>query len=545
MKRIIYPFIGVGILFLLSLSSCRLTSEYSDANVNDAIVIDKYTKTITDTNPATWGPVNTHDPKLFQDDDGTYYVFSTDASIGNTWQGGIQVRKSKDLINWECLSTPALGKWDEDLKSWCGFTSDDAAYTWAPTVIKFNGKYYMYHGVIVDVADNASRPRAWIGLAIADKVTGPYLPAHEYDPSTYTSSTVVRYTFTRTSGTIDADCLNEGAGSWSKGFGAIDPEIIWDANGDMWMTYGSWKGGIAILRLNNNTGMPLNGYPADTISGGYGTQIAGGNGVASEGACLFRYGDYYYLFYSLGDLGYDYSVRVGRRPVSQGIAGPYYDASGKDLTTLTWNDSHQYGNKILGAHQFSGEYGWRCPGGQSILVAQNGKIFMAHHTRTNFKQSWWFYLQVRQLYFTEDGWPVVNPNEYYGETLRTMTAQEVSGSYKVIHTIRGATWAKFTNYEGVQSSSNVNSEDANETLSVAITLNSDGTVSGAYTGTWSVSGSNITIILKTTSGSSIGTYKGIVSEAVDWARKDNTNRKTITFTTFCPETGEYFFGNKD
>jgi arabinan endo-1,5-alpha-L-arabinosidase len=529
----------------LILFSCRLSSEYDATGVDDTIVINKYTRTITDSNPATWGPVNTHDPKLFQDDDGTYYVFSTDASIGNTWTGGIQVRKSKDLINWECLSTPALGSWDEDLKAWCGFASDDAAFTWAPTVVKLNGKYYMYHGVIVDVSDNNSRPRAWIGLAIADTVTGPYVPAHQYDPDTYSTSTVVRYTFTRTAETLDADCLNEGAGSWSKGFGAIDPEIIRDVDGNLWMTYGSWKGGIAIMRLDNSTGMPLSGYPADTITGGYGTQIAGGNGVASEGACIFQHGDYYYLFYSLGDLGYDYSVRVGRRPVTDGIDGPYYDASGKDLTTLTWNDSHRYGNKILGAHQFEGEYGWRCPGGQSILTTQDGKIFIAHHTRTNFKQSWWFYLQVRQLYFTDDGWPVVNPNEYYNETLRTMDTTEVAGSYKMIHTIRGSTWGTFTNYEGSTSSGNVNLEDANESTSVPVTLKSDGTLSGDYAGTWTLSGYSITINLQDPSGTAIGTYRGVVSEAVDWARKDNSNRKTITITTFSPDTGEYFYGNKD
>ncbi|ADN02413.1 hypothetical protein STHERM_c14730 [Spirochaeta thermophila DSM 6192] len=536
---------------LILLLSCRVGSEYAPTDTpvdvgEDPAITEKYTRSIDIYDPTTWGPLNVHDPELFQDDDGTFYVFSTDASIGNTWQGGVQVRRSKDLVHWECLPEPALGMWDEEMKEWLGFPSDAEAYTWAPSVVKLNGRYYMYHGVIVEVPDNDNRPRAWIGLAIADTPTGPYLPADEYDPSTYSCSTVVRYTFTRTPGTIDEDCLNESGGDWSKGFGAIDPEVVFDVEGNMWLTYGSWKGGIAILQLDPTTGMPINGYPADTIENGYGTLIAGGNGIAIEGACIFPYGDYYYLFYSLGDLLYDYSIRVGRRPISEGIAGPYYDSEGRDLTTLTWEESHRYGNKILGAHQFEGHYGWRNPGGQSLLITQDGKILMAHHTRTTFRESWYFYLQVRQIYFTEDGWPVANPNEYAGETLREVSPTEFAGTYKVIHTKRGTSWGFVSTYEGTQSSDEVNLEDAIETVSENVTFHSEGTISGAYQGTWSISNHyHITIQLEDNQGTPIGTYKGIVSDALDWSRTGDVERHTLTFTTFCPETGEYFFGNKE
>jgi arabinan endo-1,5-alpha-L-arabinosidase len=126
-----------------------------------------------------------------------------------------------------------------------------------------------------------------------------------------------------------------------------------------------------------------------------------------------------------------------------------------------------------------------------------------------------------------------------------MDTTEVAGSYKMIHTIRGSTWGTFTNYEGSTSSGNVNLEDANESTSVPVTLKSDGTLSGDYAGTWTLSGYSITINLQDPSGTAIGTYRGVVSEAVDWARKDNSNRKTITITTFSPDTGEYFYGNKD
>ena len=47
-----------------------------------------------------WGTLGAHDPSIFKDKD-TYYVFSTDARVGGNATPAIQIRKSKDLINWE------------------------------------------------------------------------------------------------------------------------------------------------------------------------------------------------------------------------------------------------------------------------------------------------------------------------------------------------------------------------------------------------------------------------------------------------------------
>ena len=67
-------------------------------------------------------------------------------------------------------------------------------------------------------------------------------------------------------------------------------------------------------------------------------------------------------------------------------------------------------------------------------------------------------------------------------------------------------------------------------------------MSGAYTGTWSLSGDGYTF---TVSLDGTGTFKGYVLKAVDWARKKGKNRQTITFTAFDGEkSGEYFWGNR-
>lgn len=539
-----------------SSTSSTAVSEFASSYVSTKYSTSTAAVTASDANPATWGALNCHDPDIFQDTDGTYYVFSTDASYGGVWGGGIQVRKSTDLVNWTCLSSPAITVWDQEMLNWCGFSATYASggtattpYTWAPCVVKLNGKYYMYHGVITTLAGQI---RAWIGLAIADSVTGPYIPAASYNSTTYPTSTVVRYTWTATTGTITAGSLNVSGGSYNTGYGAIDPSLTYDTSGNLWMSYGSWKGGIAILQLDASTGLPTVGAPADLYSGGVGTQIAGGNGAAYEGSCVVNLSgsSYYYLLMCSGNVTSDYSVRIGRCLKSSGINGSYVDSQGNSLTGVTSTKGtstnfHLYGNKLMGSSAFSGEYGWRAPGGPSLLVnASDGRMFLAVHTRTNFLASYYFYLQIHQLYLTSDGWLVVNPNEYYDESLTTIPASSFVGTYDSIYTVRSSTYGSFTEDGGTVDSS-VDLADANETTSKSIIFNADGSIGGSYTGTWALSGGyNLTLTLKDSSGTTLGTYIGVVTNAVDWARiGTSVTRRTISFTTFCASTGEYFYGN--
>ena len=47
-----------------------------------------------------WGPYNTHDPSIIKAGE-YYYSYSTDVAFGGGVPAGIQVRKSKDLVNWQ------------------------------------------------------------------------------------------------------------------------------------------------------------------------------------------------------------------------------------------------------------------------------------------------------------------------------------------------------------------------------------------------------------------------------------------------------------
>lgn len=548
-----------------------------------------------------WGAINCHDPKIFQDDDGTYYVYSTDAAVGGAGQKGVQIRSSTDLVHWTSLAQSAIQhKWDKNWLKWVNFNMSNAS-TWAPTVIKQNSLYYMFHGIITD-SRSPGYPDAAITMAISSSATGPFYPAStaalkdekiksvlENLNITYTQSMLVRYGYYDRSFDFDADesitefpMNNTGTydtynemdadiNSMSYGFGCIDPEFVIDVstgkNAEFTVagrkcygiTYGSWKGGIALMYVDSTSLKPVNSEgnemdaPADSESGAFGKLVAGGFGAAYEGAQLIYNSEngWYYVFVSMGNLDNEYRVGVGR---SKDVYGPYLDGSGRNmkLEPMVASDYHEIGSKIMGGEQLKCDYGWRCPGGESILRTNDGKIVFACHSRTSFLPGYFFFLQVRQMFFTKEGWPVLNHNEYYAdenfkEELVPLTAEDVAGTYNAILTVRGNTVKNYTPY-GATMPAEVHYEDAVPTDSKELVLNKDGTVGGKnYSGAWTLAsdGYSIKVDLKTAKGKSIGTFNGYVLNAVDWALKTPTARKTVTFTTFDGEkTGEYFWGNK-
>lgn len=562
----------------IALIGCASTgSSSSGAGVTSSVINAKYqNKGFNQAAMTTWGALNCHDPKLFQDDDGTYYVYSTDASIGNMHQRGLQVRTSKDLITWKCLPQSAIrNNWDKDMLDWVGQTNGNAT-SWAPTVIKQNGKYYMFHGIITDavIDGDEGRPAAWIGLAISDKPEGPFIPAHKYDSTTYKQSALVRYvwstrpTDTKTPGMNYRACKNNGGYSWFEGFGAIDPEFVYDITtgqmmtdefGDYYMTYGSWKAGIALITVDNETFKPtykgkVLDRPLDETEGASGIKLAGGYGAPWEGAQLIYNSEtgYYYLFCSTGNLDNDYSVRVGR---SKNVEGPFVDAQNQRMVDAYDASCRTTGHKILGAFVLGDGLGWRSLGGMSLLkitdtdtLTGKNKMVLCSHARTNFQPSFYFYVQTRQLYFTKDGWPVLNPNEYSGENLKQFTVADLAGTYDVVMTVRSIEKGDVPAFGGILNS-NINKADGMETESVEVTFNPDGTISGAYTGKWTLAtdGYNAEFSLEK-DGKYLGKFNGLFTPAIDWAKKEG-NRNVITFSAVCgelnqPKTGEHLFGNK-
>ena len=343
--------------------------------------------------PAAWGARHAHDPTVVRDDDGTYYMFSTD-SVANSEDipAGVHVRRSADLVSWTYTGT-ALNGVPGPAAKWTG-----AQGLWAPEVVRWaSGDWHMYYSASTFGSNTSA-----IGLAVASSLAGPW----------------------QDHGIVVAT----RAGEHSQN--AIDAAVTFDADGTPWLTYGSFFSGIYILPLDRASGQPL-------VKGDLGTVIAcrpKSVEGAVEGAFILRRPEdgRYVLFASYDSLFSSYNVRVA---VADAITGPYRDVRGQAMTDLEAPPA-SVGTKVLGSHQFDGATGWLAPGHNSVLTQEgpDGKpeYFMVHHVRFAADPSE-HVVQLRRLFFNTAGWPVVSPQPFAGrDTEVPATADPVAGPWQVL-----------------------------------------------------------------------------------------------------------------
>ena len=346
------------------------------------------------TQPEEWGAVNAHDPSIVKGDDGRWYVFSTDASAGDVHRCGVQVRVSDDLINWEYLGTAF-----EDYETACaaeiaaaGLKPEEHQGLWAPEAVKVGDQWRLYYS-----ASTFGSTRSAIGMAVSDSVTGPWEDR----------GIVIR---------SDANAVSKP--------NAIDPCLFEDPSGKQYMTWGSFFGGIWLTGLNE-----------EGFAEGDPVRIAGFRGCRAEGSYLvwLPQTEYYYLFVSYGSLSEDYNIRVGR---SKTVGGPYLDANGRNLADLVAANEARIGVKLMGGYQLLHDpgagfsKGIKAPGHCSVAV-EGDRLWLCHHTRTQTLEGWWFAMQIRPMFLSMDGWPLVMPMSYQGEEFSPVT-EITEGAYNLI-----------------------------------------------------------------------------------------------------------------
>src|SRR5580704_13933267 len=193
-----------------------------------------------------------HDPSIIRQNS-TYYVFSTDASSS---QGGfIPIRCSTDKIAWT-----ACGYVFTTLPSWISGAVPQATEIWAPDISYFNSLYHVYYAAS-SFGSNVSA----IGLVT----------------NTTLDSTDPNYSW------VDQGPILQSSGS--DNFNAIDPNILIDASGNVWLTYGSFWNGIFQQQINPATGLLIAGQTPINLASRPAVQS---NPI--EGASLIQYGGYYY-----------------------------------------------------------------------------------------------------------------------------------------------------------------------------------------------------------------------------------------------------------
>lgn len=301
------------------------------------------------------GDLRTHDPGLVVGtDEHPWFVFSTgDPRVG---LGAIQVRTSPDGVEWtyagEAWTPSEEPRWAVD--EIAGITN-----FWAPEVIEHDGSWYLYYSASTFGSNTSA-----IGLRTAEQL----------DATNPAAGWTERGEVISSDGTVD--------------YNAIDPAVLVDEDGTGWMAFGSFWGGIQMVELDFPSGLTAPGAKVFNIAS-RGTAV---NAIEAP-ALLFREG-WYYLFMSFDSCcqgtSSTYNINVGR---SEDVRGPYIDADGVPLTDGG-------GTLLLGTE--GNRIG---PGGQS--VSENHIAY--HYYDDNLGGD--FQLAVRELGWTEDGWPVVSTDQ--------------------------------------------------------------------------------------------------------------------------------------
>jgi arabinan endo-1,5-alpha-L-arabinosidase len=542
-------------IITLSFSGCKKDDITPDGNDggNDTIssftipdYADDYSSIASWADRNKWNLANVHDPSVAFFN-GYYYMYGTDASYGNTavGHGHFQGKRSKDLVNWEWVGGPFYDppSWVADslnaIRSRMGLNviaKNDIVYGyWAPVIrrITVGGKELlrMYYCIIIDNYiktgkantsanfDGSWTERAFIGMCESTDPAG----AVWTDKGFVTCSSSDRgKNFTRS-----------GLSDWNAYFyyNAIDPTYIVTPEGKHYLIHGSWHSGFALLQIDAMTGKPLKklGEPyannVSELTARYGlrigTRTASSRWQGSEAPEIIFKDGYYYLFIAYDGLDIPYNTRVVRSP---NIEGPYLDINGRNCTTGS-GDCYPI---VIHPYKFNLSYGW--------VGISHCCIFQNENTDE------WFYMSQGRLPVNVGGnaysnaimmghvrrivwcpaspdepdnlWPIALPERYaavpdYG----IITKDSLVGTWQHID-------LKY-NY-GAQDGAS------------ALTLNADGTMTGALTGNWSYNATKKQLTL--------GNVVVCVEREVDW--EANPRRVTFVYAGIAKNLNTTYWGKK-
>lgn len=322
----------------LPLSLCALLSAFT---VNMAATADTQ--------------VSIHDSVMAQED-GTYYLFSTGP--------GITVYSSQDRQSWT-----HTGQVFEPEPTWAReVVPEFAGHLWAPDIIEHEGQFYLYYSVSA-----FGRNTSAIGVTVNQTL----------DPASSDYQWIDH-------GVVLQSVPNRDL--WN----AIDPHVIVDEDDVAWMSFGSFWGGIKLVRLADSlteVAQPEEWHTLAKLERPAFTNDSEAGPAEIEAPFIFPHGDYYYLFVSYGKCcrGEEstYHLAVGR---ATGIRGPYLDQDGVDMAAGG-------GSVIL-----KGNEDWYGLGHNSVYSfdGQDYLVFHAYEAADDGLQK----LKIAPIEWA-DGWPVV------------------------------------------------------------------------------------------------------------------------------------------
>ena len=456
--------------------------------------------------------VTSHDPGIIKAN-GRYYIFGSHRAFA----------KSTDLQHWEYFTNNLVTDYQSVLGDiWEAWPKQDTnpdltGNMWAPEVVwnPTMNKWCMYLSIN---GGGAQYQKTVMVLLTADDIEGDWTYVGPVIYSGFSAANADQTDVYRVLG--EGADLSRYDNLQDTGINAIDASVKYDGD-DMWMALGSWFGGIWMIKLDPATGLRDYSTTYETVpnvsDAYYGHKLAGGYGNSGEGVALTKQGDYWYMFLSYGGLTQTggYQMREFR---SENITGPYVDQNGNPAVYTEGvpdDKAFNRGLRLLSSYDQTGSENVKtAQGGNAILTDDDGNVYNVFHTRFvrtegNLEEH---QVRVQPMVVSPDGWLVMAPYEKSGSLAQrdSYTAEQVAGDYKfVVHN-------PVAFYAG--------GGDSSDAIYHArtVTLNADGTIGGAATGSWSVDGTTVSMTIDTAEEGSLlhGSY-------------------TATLGTQTTETGDY------
>lgn len=284
------------------------------------------------------GDTSAHDPTMVKTPSGTYILATTGDNIA--------LKTSTDRTNFR-----NAGSAFPNGAPWTRTYTGGSANLWAPDISYQNGQYYLYYS-----ASTFGSRKSAIFLA--------------------TSSTGASGSWQDKGLVIESSNSND--------YNAIDPNLIVDAQGQWWLSFGSFWTGIKMIQLNPSTGKRSNNNIISLAS----RPDAGG---AIEAPYIIRRGNYYYLWVAFdkccNGAASTYRIMVGR---STSVTGPYVDRNGRQMM-------QGGGTQVLASH--GSIHG---PGHMAVFADVDADVLVYHY----YNDGGAALLGINLLRY-EDGWPVV------------------------------------------------------------------------------------------------------------------------------------------
>ncbi len=392
---------------------------------------DAYAGIASFSQTAQWGPYNVHDPAIIKVGE-WYYCYSTDVAYGQPLlRVGIQMRKSKDLVEWEFVGWAYDGLPMQAVNYIRSGNTEPFENIWAPYCLKVGDEFRLYYSLSSEVHKLST-----IGLLTASSPEGPWLQ----------------------SGLVVTSAPNIPMTN------AIDPTVIVDQQNRHWMYYGSAYDGIYVLELDPTTGLSKQGGDKGkrVAQRGFTAGVINGNIEAPEIIYNEETG-FYYLFHSYDWLESKYNIRVAR---SSNPEGPFLDYNGQDINTELDN-----GPMIIAPYKFEGHAGWQGTGHNAVFKGQDN-YYIAHQGRPT-SDRFFMILHVRKLFWTKEGWPVASPQRYAGLVQSPLEREELLGEWEQIvlgyRVVPGFAAEQFS---------------PDQQVSYRINLKADGTIDGQSANRW-------------------------------------------------------------